>query len=157
MLRGGGGGGGGSEFQVWGACLVLGKDSDGIHRCVAQGPGLALGPRGSCRLPSTPLPSPSLMLGTQALGGSSWHLLPQRGQNDPPPRQGSGSSLKPAPRGAPLCSLPEPCASRAQDDRLPRCCLCWRHGPEARDPETQRYREGVREGERPGKEKVDRV
>lgn len=36
-----------------------------------------------------------------------------------------------------------PCTSGARDDRLPRCCLCWRHGADARDPETKKDRKGV--------------
>lgn len=62
-----------------------------------------------------------------------------------------------SPRGAPLPPHPPaPCACRAQDDRLPRCCLCWRRGPR---PETQRPRDTDRqqEGEGPGKKKGDSV
>lgn len=33
--------------------------------------------------PPNPLPSPSLKLGTQTLGGSCWCLLHLHGQNDP--------------------------------------------------------------------------
>lgn len=88
--------------------------------------------------------------------GPGWLFLvspASAGQSDPTSPSRRLWQFSAPPRGAPLCSLPEPCACRAQDDRLPRCCLCWRHGPEARDPETQRYRKGVR----PGKKEVDRV
>lgn len=116
---------------------VLGKDFDGIYRCVAQGPGPASAPRGSFRLSCNHPALPIFQArGISSWGGSFLYLLPQHGQNClHPPKHGNYSSLKPSPNRAasPLPPWWPPCTSYAHDDLLPRCCLCWREGTEARD------------------------
>lgn len=116
---------------------VLGKDFDGIHRCVAQGPGPASAPRGSFRLPRNhPSPPISQARGISSWGGSFLYILPHHGQNCLHlPKHGNYSSLKPPPKrvASPLPPWWPPCTSYAQDDLLPRCCLCWRQRTEARD------------------------
>lgn len=142
-----------SKFQVWGACPGFGQRTlmgstdvwlqalDLLRLCVAAS--------GS---PPAPAPQPiSQARGTSSWGGPFLYLLPLRGQRCPHlPKHGNPSGLQSPPHRAASLFPPSwpPCTSCAQDDRLPRCCLCWRHGTEARDPETKRHGKGGREGER---------
>lgn len=75
------------------------------------------------------------------------------------PNAGTEAAWSPIPIDLPLCSLPSAApparTSCAQNDRLPRCCLCWRYGKKARDPETQRYGKGVREGQIRGEKNIE--
>lgn len=125
---------------------ILGKDFDGIYRCVAQGPGPTSALRGSFRLlrnhPSLPI---FQARGISSWGGSFLYLLPQHGQNCLHlPKHVNYSSLKPPPNRAasPLPPWWPPCTSYTQDDLSPRCYLCWRQGTEARD---RRLRDTERE------------